>query len=558
MTARKRKKGFRWAAIAAAASAGIVFAIAGGAFADNTVADGDGVAPVGDNDMAFGAVNCNQATQKSALIAIRRLGAAGSTNVFKDGSTVTISVQSVSGAGLSAVMGASTTITLPSDWATKSNGTLSDSVSSTVTVNSSTAGPGSGSVTYRATGVNSSNATLTRDDVMNVSWTTGSCVVPDATAPDSGSISINDGAAWTSNTGVSVDISAHDAVGVSMYRLAESQLGLDSASDQAVSPAEVNFSRNDVAFSLSGGDAAAKAVWVRFYDAAGNYSDASDTIGLDTVKPVITGSTGSYVPGTWTNQNVVVSFGCADNAGAVNSGIASNTVAGATLSSSGADQSVTNSGACSDSAGNVADSATVSNIDIDKDAPTVSCNAASFLLNQPNAQVSASITDQANLSGPLNATEYGSANTSTVGSKSVSITGYDNAGNSASKSCAYTVGYNFDGLYAPVDKPNTLNVSKAGQAIPMKWRLTDYFGVGVASLTSASVTVASLSCTATSGEDAIEEYASGSSGLQNLGDGYYQFNWKTPTNYANSCKQIGLNLGEGSPRNGLANFNFKK
>jgi hypothetical protein len=298
-------------------------------------------------------------------------------------------------------------------------------------------------------------------------------------------------------------------------------------------------------------------VYVRFYDAAGNSSEASDTIGLDTVKPVITGSTGSYVPGTGTNQDVVVSFSCADDAGAANSGIASSNVAGATLSSSGADQSVTNSGACSDNAGNSADSASVNDIDIDKVAPSVSCNAASFLLNQPDAEVSGAISD--GLSGPLNASESAAADTSSAGAKSVSITGYDNAGNSTAKSCSYAVGYGFSGLFAPVDRPNTVNVSKAGQAIPLKWRLTDYFGNGVTSLSSASINVGSLACSTSSPSDLIEEFASGSSGLQNLGDGYYQFNWKTPTSYANSCKSIGLNLGEGGAiRYGLANFNFKK
>jgi hypothetical protein len=54
-----------------------------------------------------------------------------------------------------------------------------------------------------------------------------------------------------------------------------------------------------------------------------------------------------------------------------------------------------------------------------------------------------------------------------------------------------------------------------------------------------------LSCSTGSGSDAVEEYASGSSGLQNLGDGYYQYNWKTPKTYANSCKTLRLDLGEG-------------
>jgi hypothetical protein len=52
--------------------------------------------------------------------------------------------------------------------------------------------------------------------------------------------------------------------------------------------------------------------------------------------------------------------------------------------------------------------------------------------------------------------------------------------------------------------------------------------------------------------------ASGDSGLQNLGDGYYQFNWKTPKIYANSCKTLRLSLGEGSGFEHTALFKFIK
>jgi hypothetical protein len=59
----------------------------------------------------------------------------------------------------------------------------------------------------------------------------------------------------------------------------------------------------------------------------------------------------------------------------------------------------------------------------------------------------------------------------------------------------------------------------------------------------------------------VEEYASGSSGLQNQGNGYYQFNWKTPGNYASSCKRISLEFVPGTPgytEGPLAYFTFKK
>ena len=105
---------------------------------------------------------------------------------------------------------------------------------------------------------------------------------------------------------------------------------------------------------------------------------------------------------------------------------------------------------------------------------------------------------------------------------------------------------------SPVDM-NVRNVAKAGQAIPLKFYVSDALGA-VTDLTSVSVTTANLSCSRTTTDD-IEGYASGSSGLQNLGDGNYQFNWKTPTSYANSCKTMMLNAGGGTQS---ATFEFKK
>jgi hypothetical protein len=118
--------------------------------------------------------------------------------------------------------------------------------------------------------------------------------------------------------------------------------------------------------------------------------------------------------------------------------------------------------------------------------------------------------------------------------------------------------YKFLGFFAPVDRPNTLNLSKAGQAIPLKWRLLDANNQPITNLTIANITVGSLSCGSTSTADLIEEYAPGSSGLQNQGDGYYQFNWKTPTNYATLCKNIGLDFGNNYVERALALFTFKK
>ena len=147
------------------------------------------------------------------------------------------------------------------------------------------------------------------------------------------------------------------------------------------------------------------------------------------------------------------------------------------------------------------------------------------------------------------------ADTSTPGTHEVTCTATDNADNTASASVSYTVGYVFSGFAEPVD-PDARNLAKAGRSIPLKWRVTDGNGAPVTGLTSVAVTASSLSCTAGTTEDAIEEYASGGSGLQDLGDGYYQFNWATPKSYAGSCKTLTVDLGDGIAR--TAEFEFSK
>jgi hypothetical protein len=145
--------------------------------------------------------------------------------------------------------------------------------------------------------------------------------------------------------------------------------------------------------------------------------------------------------------------------------------------------------------------------------------------------------------------------------KTITVTITDDDQDSGVATHKLTVKYNFAGFFAPVDRPNTYNVSKAGQAIPLKWRLTDALGRPITDLTSVVVKSVNLNCVTSAPSDMLEEYAAGSSGLQNLGDGTYQFNWKTPAIYAGTCKSIALVFGAGAlsyVEGPHAFFTFKK
>lgn len=198
----------------------------------------------------------------------------------------------------------------------------------------------------------------------------------------------------------------------------------------------------------------------------------------------------------------------------------------------------------------------------DTTSPTITLttptDGATYLLNQA-VSAAYSCADEEGGSGVKTCegtVPSGSAiDTSSVGKKTFTVTSSDNAGNPSSKTVTYTVTYDFSGFSAPVNNLPTLNTAKAGQAIPLKWRLTDASGAPVTTLSNVQVGVSNLSCSTGSGSDTIEEYVTSTSGLQNLGDGYYQYNWKTSKSYAGSCKTLLLNLGEGSPRTAL--FQFK-
>jgi len=136
----------------------------------------------------------------------------------------------------------------------------------------------------------------------------------------------------------------------------------------------------------------------------------------------------------------------------------------------------------------------------------------------------------------------------------VTCTATDASGNQSSGSFTVYVHYNLFGFFAPVDNLPLLNSAKAGQAIPIKWRLTGANGIAISDPASFVSVSSSLGGLCGGSEDPVETYA-GSSGLQYLGDGYWQFNWKTPKGYFGQCRTMTLTLSDGTTLD--AYFKFK-
>ena len=90
----------------------------------------------------------------------------------------------------------------------------------------------------------------------------------------------------------------------------------------------------------------------------------------------------------------------------------------------------------------------------------------------------------------------------------------------------------------------------------MNWRLLDSTGSPIANLSSATISTTTAGCAGDATIDVVEETLAGGSGLLNLGNGFYQVNWKTPKTYANSCRTMRLDLHDGVTHD--ARFQFTK
>ena len=120
------------------------------------------------------------------------------------------------------------------------------------------------------------------------------------------------------------------------------------------------------------------------------------------------------------------------------------------------------------------------------------------------------------------------------------------------------VSYLFQGFFAPIDRPPLINTTKAGSAVPVKWRLTVSGGAAVSDPTSfAGLFSYAAECgSSTQLETPLETTAPGESSLTYLGDGNWQINWKTLSSYQKgSCRILDLVLKDGTHH--YANFKFK-
>lgn len=285
-------------------------------------------------------------------------------------------------------------------------------------------------------------------------------------------------------------------------------------------------------------------------DMAGNSAGASaNGINIDKTAPKA-GASVSPSPNIegWNNAPVTVSFSGADSSG---SGI-DFCDAAVVLSNEGADQSA--SGACTDKAGNISAFTTAAGINIDMTAPSISLlagpeNGTSYYFGfVPLSPSELEISVSDNLSGPYLVGIFGYD--PSVGTHTMTVIGYDKAGNMSSVSHTYTVlAWRLDGFYQPVDMPTlspVYNTVKGGSTVPLKFEI--FAGADELTDVSAvqSLSTVQVSCTSGAVVDAGETTAIDNTvPLYDLKAGQFVYYWKTPDE-AGSCYQVTVKTQDNS------------
>jgi hypothetical protein len=139
-------------------------------------------------------------------------------------------------------------------------------------------------------------------------------------------------------------------------------------------------------------------------------------------------------------------------------------------------------GSCWDLAGNSSGPVASGLFDYDATAPTLNPSVS------PNpALLNASATAAARATDATSGVDYEGCDpvvTSAVGYHTVGCTATDRAGNMGTAQAGYSVVYDWSGFFQPVENPGpgptyVFNRVKAGSAIPMKFRLSGYQGLGL-------------------------------------------------------------------------------
>ena len=373
---------------------------------------------------------------------------------------------------------------------------------------------------------------------------------PDGTPPAT-TITLNAGAPNGSNgwytSNVHITVSASDGVGGSA--VAETRCVLDPVA----APAAFDNLPDGCAFTGAGADVAGEGghtIYAASRDNAGNQEPpTSQAFKLDKSGPSASlSAAGPMGRNGWYVGDVTITTSGADS---VSGPVTCTAEQSQTADAAG---TVFN-GSCTNKAG-LSMNAVPITIKRDATAPAVAgtgvTNGATYTLGA----VPAAGCTTADATSGVETSAVLSLSGGTVGSVTATCTGaQDNAGNTGQASVTFNVAYHWAGFFPPVDNLPTLNLAKAGQAIPVKFSLAGDQGLDI--FAAGYPKSEYIACNSTMPLDDVETtlQAGASSLSYDPSSDQYTFVWKAEWSWAGTCRQLVLQLVDGTVHH--ANFRFK-
>jgi alpha-tubulin suppressor-like RCC1 family protein len=186
---------------------------------------------------------------------------------------------------------------------------------------------------------------------------------------------------------------------------------------------------------------------------------------------------------------------------------------------------------------------------VDNSAPTIVINTPQVATYGVNQVVQEDYTCLDSGSGIKSCTDSNpgtKVNTAVPGPHTFRVDATDFANHTAFAEVTYIVGrYNFEGFFQPIDN-NVTNDARAGQTIPVKYRITDGNGQGIADPGSFVAVISTLGGACGGTTDVIETYSTSTADLQYLGNGNWIFNWGTQRAWSGQCRTMRLFLADTS------------